>query len=93
MGKDDTVAADPDAQDRRTTGRRTGSLSGAMAMVFVGGSVSVSSRLVQAPVLAAESLRYAAASLMLVAFARASRRRVLMPRGVESQQVVYEGVS
>lgn len=58
-------------------------LTGATAMVFVGGSVAISSVLVDGPVFTAQALRYAAACLLLVAFARLARRHVLRPRGRE----------
>jgi drug/metabolite transporter (DMT)-like permease len=52
-------------------------------MICVGGSVAVSSVLSGQPMLTAEAVRYALACALLVAFARLTRRRVLMPRGVE----------
>jgi drug/metabolite transporter (DMT)-like permease len=52
-------------------------------MVCVGGSVAVSSVLAGAPVFTAEALRYAAACLLLVVFARVAGWPLVMPRGVE----------
>ncbi len=52
-------------------------------MVCVGGSVAVSSVLARAPLFTAEAVRYAAACLILVTFARLSSRRLVMPRGAE----------
>ena len=56
-------------------------LSGAAGMVFVGGSVAVSGVLADAPLLTVQSLRYALACLLLVAFARLTGRRLHRPRG------------
>ncbi len=52
-------------------------------MVCVGGSVTVSSVLAAAPFLTAEAVRYAAASLLLIALARVARQRLAWPRGRE----------
>ncbi|MFI5959698.1 DMT family transporter [Cryptosporangium sp. NPDC051539] len=52
--------------------------SGAVAMVFVGCSVAVSSLLVGSPLFTVQALRYALASVLLLAFARG---RVVVPRG------------
>ena len=52
-------------------------------MVFVGGSVAVSGVLGAAPLFTAEAVRYAAASLLLVLFARRAGRRLVWPRGAE----------
>jgi len=60
-----------------------GVAAGALAMVCVGGSVTVSSVLVDAPLSTVQAVRYALACLLLLAFARVSRRRLLRPRGVE----------
>lgn len=60
-----------------------GVLCGATAMVCVGGSVSVSRVLVDAPLLTAQAIRYAAACLLLLGLARATGTPVLRPRGVE----------
>ncbi|TYL55264.1 DMT family transporter [Nocardioides sp. BGMRC 2183] len=56
---------------------------GALAMAFVGGSVAVSGVLRTAPMLSAQSLRYALAGLLLLGFARWSGRTVRMPRGTD----------
>ena len=58
-------------------------LSGAAGMVFVGGSVAVSGVLADAPLLTVQSLRYAVACLLLIAFARLTARRSHRPRGAE----------
>jgi len=58
-------------------------LSGAAGMVCVGGSVAVSGVLSDAPLLSAQAVRYAAACLLLLLFARVGRRPVVVPRGVE----------
>src|SRR5579862_5613107 len=60
-----------------------GAAAGAGAMICVGGSVAVSGVLAGAPVFTAEALRYAMACLILVALARLTGRRLLMPRGTE----------
>jgi drug/metabolite transporter (DMT)-like permease len=60
-----------------------GVLTGAGAMVCVGGSVAVSGVLAGAPVFTAEALRYAVACLLLLALARLTGRRLVMPRGAE----------
>jgi drug/metabolite transporter (DMT)-like permease len=60
-----------------------GVLTGAGAMVCVGGSVAVSAVLAGAPVFTAEALRYAVACLILLALARLTGRRLVMPRGAE----------
>ena len=52
-------------------------------MVCVGGSVAVTGTLARAPVYTAEGLRYAAACLLLLAFARVSGRPVRLPRAAE----------
>ena len=52
-------------------------------MVCVGGSVAVSGVLSRAPAFTAEGLRYAVACLILLALARLSGRRLVMPRGAE----------
>ena len=63
------------------TGR--GAVAGALAMVCVGGSVAVTGTLAKAPVYTAEGLRYAAACLLLLAFARVCGRPVRLPRAAE----------
>ena len=52
-------------------------------MVCVGGSVAVSGLLADAPLLSAQAIRYAAACLLLLLFARLGRRSVVIPHGVE----------
>ncbi|HYF74212.1 MAG TPA: EamA family transporter [Nocardioides sp.] len=56
---------------------------GALAMSFVGSSVGVSDALVDAPLFAAQGLRYAAAAVLLLAVARLAGVRVLAPTGAE----------
>ncbi|KPI16642.1 protein of unknown function DUF6 transmembrane, partial [Actinobacteria bacterium OV450] len=56
---------------------------GALGMVLVGSSVGVSRSLVHAPLFATQAVRYAAATLLLLALARAARVRILRPRGRE----------
>ncbi|CAI9401720.1 hypothetical protein HIDPHFAB_00666 [Nocardioides sp. T2.26MG-1] len=58
-------------------------MRGALAMSFVGSSVGVSDALVDAPLFAAQGLRYAAAALLLLVVARMVGVRVLAPAGVE----------
>lgn len=60
-----------------------GVLAGAMAMVFVGGSVVVSARLPGALLFTAQAVRYAAACLLLIAAARVTGQRLVLPRGAE----------
>lgn len=57
--------------------------AGAAGMTCVGGSVAVSSVLATAPLLTAQAVRYAAACLLLVAFARVTGRTLVRPRGAE----------
>jgi drug/metabolite transporter (DMT)-like permease len=87
------VEAIPEASPVRPA-RPPGQAVGACiaAMVFVGGSVAVSGLLTGAPLFTAEAVRYAAASLLLVLFARrrAGRagaspagRPLARPRGTE----------
>lgn len=64
-------------------GIAVGVLAGASAMACVGGSVAVSSLLTGAPLFTAQAVRYAAACLLLLGFARAFGRRLLLPRGRE----------
>lgn len=61
----------------------TGVLAGASAMVFVGGSVAVSSLLSGSPLFTAQAVRYTIACLLLLGFARVFGRGVVAPRGVE----------
>lgn len=58
-------------------------LAGATGMVFVGGSVAISSLLADSPLFTAQALRYAAACLLLLAAARLGRQRLVRPRGAE----------
>jgi drug/metabolite transporter (DMT)-like permease len=58
-------------------------LAGATGMVFVGGSVAVSSVLAAAPMLTVQALRYAVACALLILFARFAGRRLVRPRAVE----------
>ena len=58
-------------------------VTGAIAMGFVGGSVAISAVLTDAPLLSAQSLRYAVACLLLLGFARLAGRSVTRPRGAE----------
>ncbi|MET9888247.1 DMT family transporter [Streptomyces sp. NPDC006430] len=56
---------------------------GTIGMVLLGGSVTVSRSLIHAPVFATQAVRYAVATLLLLAFARVARVTVLRPRGRE----------
>ncbi|MEV4343126.1 DMT family transporter [Actinoplanes sp. NPDC049596] len=58
-------------------------LSGALGMVFVGGSVAVSGVLSDAPLFTVQALRYAVACLLLIVYARFLGRRLVRPRGTE----------
>jgi drug/metabolite transporter (DMT)-like permease len=58
-------------------------LAGALAMVFVGGSVAVSGLLSGSPLFTAQAVRYTAACLLLLAAARTTHRRLALPRGAE----------
>ncbi|WP_299958834.1 DMT family transporter [uncultured Modestobacter sp.] len=58
-------------------------LTGATAMGFVGSSVAISAVLSDAPLFTVQSLRYAAACLVLLGFARLAGRSVARPRGAE----------
>lgn len=75
----DAVAA-PAAPARSAV---AGMFAGALAMVFVGGSVAVSGVLSGSPLFTAQALRYAAACLLLLAAARVTRQRLVLPRGTE----------
>jgi drug/metabolite transporter (DMT)-like permease len=86
----DVTIARPDASTATkaavtASGRSAGAgvATGTAAMVCVGGSVAVSGVLARAPVFTAEGLRYAVACLILLALARLSGRRLVMPRGAE----------
>ena len=58
-------------------------LAGATGMICVGGSVAVSGTLADAPVLTVQALRYAAACLLLLGYARLAGRRVVRPAGAD----------
>jgi drug/metabolite transporter (DMT)-like permease len=58
-------------------------ISGALGMVFVGGSVAVSGVLADAPLHTAQALRYAIACVLLVGWVRVAGRRLCRPRGTE----------
>ena len=60
-----------------------GTLAGASAMVFVGGSVAVSGVLFGSPLFTAQAVRYAAACLLLLVAARVSGQRLVLPIGTE----------
>ncbi len=64
-------------------GAGVGIAAGTTAMVFVGGSVSVSSLLSDAPLFTAQAVRYTIACLLLLGFARVLHRQVVAPRGAE----------
>ena len=66
-----------------TATRTTALAMGAVAMASVGGSVAVSGVLADAPMFTVQAIRYAAASLLLVALARAARVPVRAPRGAD----------
>ncbi len=74
-----TLTATSPAPTRSTLG----ALSGATAMVFVGGSVAVSAELADAPLSTLQAVRYAAAFVLLAALARLTGRPVRRPRGAE----------
>ncbi|EXG80480.1 DMT(drug/metabolite transporter) superfamily permease [Cryptosporangium arvum DSM 44712] len=52
-------------------------------MVFVGGSVAVSSLLVGSPLFTVQAVRYALACVLLIGFARLAGQRLVRPRGAE----------
>ncbi|MFJ3876292.1 DMT family transporter [Streptomyces sp. NPDC090077] len=58
-------------------------LPGMAGMALVGSSVTVSRSLVDAPLFAAQAVRYVAAAVLLVLLARAARVPLLRPRGRE----------
>lgn len=62
---------------------RVAALSGATGMVFVGCSVAVSSLLVGTPLFTVQAVRYLLAFLLLVTFARVTRKQLVAPRGAE----------
>jgi len=57
--------------------------AGSVGMICVGGSVAVSGLLSDAPLFTTQAARYAVACLLLIAFARLSRVRLVRPRGTE----------
>lgn len=67
----------------RTSHSATAYLPGALGMALVGGSVAVSHVLVDAPLMTAQTIRYAAAAVLLVAMAAVLRRPIPRPRGHE----------
>jgi drug/metabolite transporter (DMT)-like permease len=69
------------------------SLSGALGMTFVGGSVAVSGVLADAPLYTAQALRYAITCVLLVGWVRFTRRRLHRPRGVEWLWLIGVAVS
>ncbi|MER6735062.1 DMT family transporter [Streptomyces puniciscabiei] len=56
---------------------------GMVGMALVGGSVSVSRTLVDAPLFATQAVRYAAATVILLVLARLAGARLVWPRGRE----------
>ena len=74
-----TVATTSAAQRSRVAG----TLAGASAMVFVGGSVAVSGVLSGSPLFTAQAVRYAVACLLLLTAARLSGQRLALPIGTE----------
>jgi drug/metabolite transporter (DMT)-like permease len=76
--------ADPPARPQPASGVSGSAIACCVSgMVFVGGSVAVSGVLSGAPLFTAEAVRYAAACLLLVLFARRAGRRLVRPRGTE----------
>lgn len=61
----------------------TSYIPGALGMALVGGSVAVSHVLVDAPLMTAQAVRYAAAAVLLVLVARGLGRALPLPRGRE----------
>jgi drug/metabolite transporter (DMT)-like permease len=82
-GPPTSSAPGPSALPAGRAGAGVGVLAGASAMVCVGGSVAVCSVLTNTPLLTAQAVRYTVACLLLLSFARASGRRLVMPRGSE----------
>ena len=78
-----TVDGADDAGARPRTTSALAAVQGALAMVFVGGSVAVSALLHDAPMHTAQAARYAVACLLLVAWARLRGIAVLRPVGTE----------
>jgi drug/metabolite transporter (DMT)-like permease len=60
-----------------------GVTAGITAQTFVGGSVAVSALLIDAPLFAAQAVRYAVAFVLLLLIARAIGRTLVLPRGRE----------
>jgi drug/metabolite transporter (DMT)-like permease len=79
----DPLAARTGPTERRAAHVGVPVAAGAAAMTCVGGSVAVSSILVDAPLLTAQAVRYAVAWLLLLGFARMGGHRILAPRGTE----------
>jgi drug/metabolite transporter (DMT)-like permease len=71
------------AMSIRTETRGGAIAMGAVAMASVGGSVAVSGVLADAPLFTVQAIRYAAATLLLLALARAARVPLRLPRGTE----------
>jgi drug/metabolite transporter (DMT)-like permease len=67
----------------RTDTRGAALAMGAIGMACVGGSVAVSGVLADAPLFTAQAIRYAAASLLLLALARVAGVPIRAPRGLE----------
>jgi drug/metabolite transporter (DMT)-like permease len=80
-GPDLAAAASSHPTARRTQGPAVAAC--VAGMVFVGGSVAVSGVLPGAPLFTAEAVRYAAACLLLVLFAKRAGKRLVRPRGAE----------
>ena len=84
-----TAATGTDARTAATgTNARTGTdtrtaVAGAAGMILVGGSVAVSGIVAPAIMLTAGAVRYAAACVLLIGYARLTGRRVNRPRGSE----------
>jgi drug/metabolite transporter (DMT)-like permease len=67
----------------RTETRGAALAMGVIGMACVGGSVAVSGVLADAPLFTPQAIRYAVASLLLLAMARAARVPIRLPRGAE----------
>src|SRR3990170_2196457 len=67
----------------RTETRRGALAMGAAGMACVGGSVAVSGVLADAPLFTPQAIRYAVASLLLLAVARAAGVPIRLPRAAE----------
>ncbi|MEV7725288.1 DMT family transporter [Streptomyces sp. NPDC087917] len=77
-----TPSATPSATSR-AAGSPRDLVPGCVGMALVGSSVTVSRSLVDAPLFAAQAVRYVAAALILLAVARAARVPLSWPRGRE----------